>query len=285
MQRWLSKFVLLSVIGCAAFGFAPRESVAADKVKMLMVTQSAGFVHGSVKRPEQTLAPAEVAMIQLAQQSGVFEVDCTQDCAADFTKENLQKYDVVLFYTTGNLPIAEADLEYFMKEWLPTKGHGFIGIHSSSDTYHEYEPYWDMIGGTFNGHPWNSNGTVTMTIHDSKNPMMAPFGKELVIQDEIYQYKNWQPEKVHVLMSINMAETEVKRPYHVPVSWIKEYGDGRVYYNNLGHREETWANPQFLESLLQGIKWVTGQTEADAKPNPEVSAEQEELAKKAAPAE
>ncbi|MCA9039125.1 MAG: ThuA domain-containing protein [Planctomycetaceae bacterium] len=280
MHHWLVRFFLVGLICGGFFLTESEQSVAADKVKILMVTQSAGFVHGSVKRPENTLAPAEIAMKQLAQQTGEFEVDCTQDCASDFTKENLQNYDIVMFYTTGNLPIAEADLEYFFNEWLPAKGHGVIGVHSTADTFHEYKPFWDMIGGTFNGHPWNANGTVTMAIHDPGNPMMKPFGEELVIQDEIYQYKNWQPEKVRVLMSINMAKSKVKRPYHVPVAWIKDYGEGRVYFNNLGHREETWANTNFLDSLLTGIKWVSGQIEADATPNPELSKAQEEQAKK-----
>ncbi|WP_144995731.1 ThuA domain-containing protein [Polystyrenella longa] len=278
MQRWLTHFLMIGLI-CG--GMSLSETLhAAEKVKILMVTQSAGFVHGSVNRKEKTLSPSEIAMTQLAQQTGEFEVHCTQDSAADFTKENLQNYDLVMFYTTGNLPIAEEDLEYFFNEWLPTKGHGVIGIHSATDTFHEYEPFWDMIGGTFNGHPWTSNGKVTLSVNDTKNPMMKSFGEEYVIQDEIYQYKNWQPEKVRVLLSINMAKSKVKRPYMVPVAWIKDYGEGRVYVNNLGHREETWSNPDFLKSIQEGIKWTSGQIEADATPNPEVSAELEAKAKK-----
>ena len=74
-------------------------------------------------------------MIQLGQQSGLFDVDVTQDVEADFTKENLQHYDIVAFYTTGTLPIADEDLDYFMKDWLRQKGHGFIGVHSAGDTF------------------------------------------------------------------------------------------------------------------------------------------------------
>ncbi len=32
-------------------------------------------------------------MIQLGQQTGLFDVTCTQDAEADFTKENLAKYE------------------------------------------------------------------------------------------------------------------------------------------------------------------------------------------------
>lgn len=254
------------------------ELIAADPPKparMLMVTQSAGFVHDSVRRKE-TLAPAEIAMTQLGQQTGLFTVDCTQEVAQDFTKENLKKYDLVFFYTTGSLPISEADREYFFKEWLVQAGHGFIGAHSATDTYGDYEPYWDMVGGTFNGHPWGSRSVVTMTVHEPDHPAVKAWGPEFTIKDEIYQYKNWQPEKVRVLMSINMEKTELKKPYHVPVSWVKEYGKGRMYYTNLGHNAETWTNKQFLEAMTGGIKWVLHLEEGPGSPNPEVSKAQHE---------
>ncbi|MEO1982833.1 MAG: ThuA domain-containing protein, partial [Fuerstiella sp.] len=139
---------------------------AAEKSRILMVTQSAGYKHGSVNRKEKDLATAELAMIQLGQKTDLFTVDCTQDCAADMSKDNLQNYDVVMFYTTGKLPVAEPDLEYFLNEWLQQKGHGFIGFHSATDTYKDYRPYWDMIGGSFNGHPWGAGTTVTINVHE-----------------------------------------------------------------------------------------------------------------------
>lgn len=253
------------------------------KPRVLFVTQSKGFVHGAVNRRGRQLAPAEIAMKQLAQQTGEFEIDMTQDVESDFTKENLQQYDVVMFYTTGDLPIAVEDRDYFFKEWLRQPGHGFIGVHSASDTFHNYEPYWDMVGGTFAGHPWTWQADVVITVHDPNHPTMKPFGgKQVEWQDEIYQYTHWQPGKVKVLMSLDMEKTALKKPYHVPVAWVKDYGQGRVYYNNLGHNDATWTQQPFLDSLLAGIKWVTGEVEGDAKPNPEVSAKEEEKAKAAA---
>lgn len=269
--RWLS--------GCLLLAVTTSFTSAAEPVKVLMLTQSKGFTHGSVNRKEQPLAASEIAMTQLGQQSGLFTVTCTQNAEADFTKENLQKYQIVMFYTTGDLPIAEADREYFFKEWLPTKGHGFIGFHSATDTYHNDQRYWDMIGGTFNGHPWNAGELVTISVHDTSHPAMKPLGAEFQIKDEIYQYKNWQPEKVRVLMSLNMEKCKTKKPYMVPVSWVKNYGEGRVFVSNLGHNEGTWTNPLFLQHVTGGVKWVIGMEPGDATPNPELSAQLEAKAK------
>lgn len=286
----MKSFRLVSL--CAAFAaivcsitLGSSNIAAGEKApsKVLMLTQSVGFMHGSVRRPtegEKKLAVAEIAMIQLGQKTGLFTVDCTQDAAADFTKENLKNYDIVMFYTTGALPIADADRDYFFKEWLTAKGHGFIGFHSAADTYGDYQPYWDMVGGTFNGHPWNAGDTVTISVHEPENALMKPFGASFTIQDEIYQYKNWQPEKVRVLMSLDMSKCKPSKKYHVPVAWVKNYGEGRVYFNNLGHNEATWADARYMESITTGVKWIRGEVEVDATPNPEVSKAQEELADK-----
>jgi uncharacterized protein len=248
------------------------EDKPAKPARMLMVTTSKTFTHEPVNRRGKERAPAEIAMTDLGQQTGLFTVDCTQDPVADFTKENLQKYDIVFFYTQGpSLEIPEDNLDYFFSSWLKQKGHGFVATHSSTDTYGGYKPYWDMIGGTFDGHPWNAGETVTITVHDQKHPSTKEWGEEFQIRDEIYQYKNWQPEKVRVLMSLNMAKCSTKRPYHVPVAWVKNYGEGRVFYTNLGHNAETWANVKFRASLIGGLRWVMRLEEGDATPNPELS--------------
>jgi type 1 glutamine amidotransferase len=266
-------FVLTSVCGLQA---EEKQS------RVLMLTQSAGFVHGSVNRKEKDLAASEIAMVQLGQKTGLFTVDCTQDAAADMTKDNLDKYDIVMFYTTGKLPIADEELEYFLGTWLKKKGHGFIGFHSATDTYKDYKPYWDMVGGSFNGHPWGSGTTVTVTVHEPEHPTMKPFGTEFEIKDEIYQYKNWQPEKVRVLMSLNMAKCKPSKPYHVPVAWVKSYGEGKVYVNNLGHNEGSWADQRYLDSITNAVKWIRGDVAGESTPNAQLSAAQEELAKSVA---
>ena len=227
-------------------------------------------------------------MMQLAEETGKFSIHCTQDVAQDFTVDNLKNYEIVMFYTTGVLPIPEDAKKYFIQDWLKQKGHGFIGVHSATDTFHsknakkseELKWYWDMVGGSFNGHPWSSGSDVVFKVHDTDHPTMKPFGSEYNHKDEIYQYYNWQPEKVRVLMSLDMEKTKLKRPYHVPVAWCKSWGEGKVYVNNMGHREQTWANKDFHKSLTNAIAWINGDVKGDSTPNPDVSAKHDQDSKK-----
>lgn len=261
------------------------EAAAAKKLRILFITQSKGFTHGAVKRPKDTLAPSEIAMTQLGQQTGLFSVDCTQNVEADFTKDNLKNYDIVMFYTTGVLPISDEARDYFVNDWLKQKGHGVIGFHSATDTYRTKDPghqwYWDIMGGSFNGHPWTAGMTSVFTVHDPKFPSMKPFGNEFEFKDEIYQYYNFNPQNVKVLISINMEKSKLKKPYHVPVAWVRTWGQGRVHYNNLGHNNGTWTNKTFLKSTETAIRWTAGLIDGDATPNPEVSAKEEAKAKAA----
>jgi hypothetical protein len=278
----ITRRLFIALVLAASFAFDAATLPAADgpskKARILMLTQSAGFRHGSVTRKDMQLSPAERAMTDLGIASNLFRVDATQD-ASQVTKEQLDGYDIVMFYTTGDLPFADDVRDYLFGDWVKQKGHGFIGTHSAADTYHNYEPYWEMLGGTFNGHPWNSNEVVTVTVHDADHPVSVPWGPEFEITDEIYQFKHWQPEKVHVLMSLNMAKTPLKKPYHVPIAWVKNYGDGKVLHMSLGHREDVWTNEKYRQSLLGGIKWMLGLEAGEAAPNPDVSSAQEAKAK------
>jgi hypothetical protein len=104
---------------------------------------------------------------------------------------------------------------------------------------------------------------------------------EFGFNEEIYQYKNYDPAAVRVLLSLNMEKTSLKMPRLVPVSWVRDYDQGRLFYTNLGHNESTWKNPLFQQHLLAGLKWAAKQVDGPSKPNPELQAEVEKKSKAA----
>jgi type 1 glutamine amidotransferase len=258
-------------------------------LRILLVTQSGGFQHSTIQRKTSDLSHTEKIMTELGIKSGLFRVDCTKDVEKEFKPELIKNYDIVMFFTTGKmydknqkLPISEETMDWFLNTWLKEEGHAFLGVHSATDTFMDYEPYWDMIGGSFDGHPWGADSTVTVKVQDPNHPASAPFGEGITLKDEIYQFNHWQPEKVRVLMSLDMEKTGLKKPYHVPVLWVKEYGNARVMHMSMGHREDVWENPLYQQSLLGGIRWLSKQVDADATPNPELDAKENEIAKRAA---
>jgi hypothetical protein len=156
-----------------------------------------------------------------------------------------------------------------------------VGIHSATDTGANFKPYYSLINGSFAGHPWGSGTEVTFTNHEITHPVVAMWPAEFGFKEEIYQYKNYDMTSVRVLLSLNMEKTALKQPRLVPVSWVRDYEKGRLFYTNLGHNESTWKNPVYQQHILAGIKWAAKLIDGPSKPNPELQLELEKKSKAA----
>jgi type 1 glutamine amidotransferase len=265
----------------------------AEPKKLLVVTTTAGFRHSSIPTAEKILE-------KLGKDSGEFTVDFVQQPpgkpanprpgASDDEKaayktaeaqweaalqaalqklspDSLKNYDGVVFAsTTGELPIP--DRQGFL-DWIKA-GHAFIGIHAASDTFHQWPGYIDMLGGEFKRH--GRQVSVDCINQDPQNPATASLPATWTIsQEEIYQFVNYDPAKVHDLL-ILAKHPETGAPGHFAVSWCKSYGSGRVFYTSLGHREDIWDDDASLANrvnsaeiskayqkhVLGGIEWALG---------------------------
>jgi type 1 glutamine amidotransferase len=186
--------------------------------------------------------------------------------------ENLKKYDGVIFAnTTGDLPLP--DKQGFI-DWVKA-GHGFVAMHSGCDTYHNFSPYIDMLGGEFQTH--GAQAEVDAQIMDTGHPAVAHMSNPFHVYDEIYIIKSYDRTKVHELLTLN-AHPNTKEAGHYAMSWCKMAGSGRVFYTSLGHREDVWdpneknrKNPKevaeaYQKHILGGIKWSLGLVPGDATP-------------------
>lgn len=215
---------------------------------------------------------------KLGQDSGLWDTYIRTDTQLltkkklDLNAKNLDYFDAVLFYTTGELDMDEsqkADLLNFIRQ----DGKGFIGVHSATDTFYTWPEYGEMIGGYFDLHPWNQF-QAPILVEDPDNPIVRHFPKEFRVMDEIYQFKNYSRDRVRVLMRMDAAKLPlnvkgVKRTDgDFAIAWIRNYGKGRVFYSTLGHREDSWDRPDVQKMWTEAIKWALGMTQADATPRP-----------------
>jgi type 1 glutamine amidotransferase len=212
----------------------------------------------------------KAAQADFQKADAVWQQGVKEQFAKAFAPESLSHFDGVIFLsTTGELPIP--DLAAFL-EWIKT-GKAFIGLHAASDTLKSSDAYCDMIGGHFAGHPWNGGGQHAFVVHEPGHRLTAMLPGRFRWQDEIYQYDpRYKPENLRVLVSLEMQGSTPKEPWHVPVSWVREYGAGRVFYTNFGHNDATWKEPMFQKHMSEGIAWALKTFDAPATPNPDVQA-------------
>ncbi|MFM8703265.1 MAG: ThuA domain-containing protein [Planctomycetia bacterium] len=200
----------------------------------------------------------------------VWQQGLKEQFAKAFAPEALAHFDGVIFAsTTGELPLP--DVAGFLA-WIRS-GKAFIGFHAASDTLKSSDAYCEMIGGHFAGHPWNGSGQHAFVVHEPGHRLTAMLPPRFRWQDEIYQYDpRYKPENLRVLVSLEMQASSPREPWHVPVSWVRDYGAGRVFYTNFGHNDATWKEPMFQKHMSEGIAWALGRFDAEAAPNPDVQA-------------
>ncbi|MFO0984582.1 MAG: ThuA domain-containing protein [Planctomycetota bacterium] len=241
---------------------------------VLLVTQSCGFTHDVARRAGERCLVEQV-FEQMAARAQWFTVECTQDVGS-IDEAALARTQVIAFYTTGELPFTEAQYAAFDR-WLKNGG-AVIGMHCATDTLANHAIYPTMIGGTFDGHPWGADSTVTIRVNDGSHPATRGFAPSFSWQDEIYRFRRFDASAVRVLMSLDMERTALKQPYHVPIAWCKTYGQGRVFYTSLGHRPDVWTSAPYQEHLQGALRWLCGREAGDATPNPDVARKETELA-------
>lgn len=264
----------------------PAEAPAKPKSKheVLVFSKTNGFRHSSIELGVE-------AMKLLGEKTGAFNVTATEDDAA-FEPESLKKYDGIIFLnTTGSVFRPKEDKDHVLtpeqkqaanereprlKQALVDfvkSGKGLIGMHSATDTYGNWPEYQAMMGGTFGGHPWHEKIGVTNV--DPENPINKVFGKKgFEITDEIYQWKpgSFSTANHRVLLSMdtkasNMDKKGTNGPDALyPITVMRKYGEGRVFYCSLGHREEIYWNPQILQHYLAGIQFALGDLQAESAP-------------------
>ena len=248
--------------------------------KVLLFSKTNGFRHGSIPTGVTALA-------MLGKATGAYTSVHSED-EAMFEPATLKQFDmVVMVNTTGEifkpqkLPEdaaqkaavleREARLKQSLLEFVKG-GKGLAGIHAATDTYKNWKEYNDMMGGAFVGHPWHMEVPVRLLVPD--HPLNKVFqGQGFTVTDEIYQFRDdtAQAKDRRMLLSLDPEWDGIKKGNRedgfFPVSWIREYGQGRNFYCSLGHRDEIYFNPAIMEHYLAGFQYALGDLKADATPD------------------
>lgn len=266
MKRLFGILVLAAAV-CAP---AQQDNPASKRKKLLCIGATKGFQHDSTSHGLATIW-------KLGQETGLWDTYIKTDTELLTKKKlsgnakNLDYFDAVFFYTTGELDLNDEQKSALLS-FVKDDGKGFLGAHSATDTFYNWAEYGDLIGGYFDQHPWHKE--VGIKVEDRAFPATRHFPERFTITDEIYQFKNYSRDKVRVLMSIDTSTVDLaakgvqRTDKDFAVTWIRQYGKGRVFYSSLGHREAVWDRKDIQQMWVEGVKWAMGMTQGDAAPRP-----------------
>jgi type 1 glutamine amidotransferase len=243
--------------------------------KLLIFSLCKGFPHSSVNL-------AAKAFEALGKKTGAWDSVITTDVSY-FAPDKLKGFDAVMMdNTTGKDLIDDPALKQSLLDFVKS-GKGIAGCHAATDAFYEKWPeYGEMMGGFFQGHPFY---LISVKVDDTKSPLTAMFeGKGFEINDEIYTFKApYSRDNLHILLSLDWPNTEeyAKSKNQKPnradndyaLSWIRDYGKGRVFYCGFGHNHAIFWNPAVMKHYLAGIQYALGDLKADATPSAKLKIE------------
>jgi uncharacterized protein len=134
-------------------------------------------------------------------------------------------------------------------------GVGIAGWHGGlGDSFRNNVKYQFMVGGQWVAHP---GGVIDYSVDVTGIKDEITRGiKSFDMHSEQYY--------MHVDPNVKVLATTTFTGDHapwiegavMPVVWKKSYGEGRVFYNSLGHVAADFDVPEALEMMQRGIRWA-----------------------------
>ena len=229
--------------------------------------------------------PAEnFALQQMGKETGAYEA-VFDDNLDNLKYPKIKEYNAIFLNNTVGMIFVDPEVREGLKRFI-REGGGLAGNHGTSHASMDWPGFSDIIGVRRGVHR-ASTEEAWIKVDDRKSPLTAAFaGKEFLYTDEFFRFPNppYSRDKLHILLSIDVQKTDMNQgQVFVPgsnvarpdadyaVSWIRDYGRGRIFFCILGHNPTLFKTPALAQHFLAGIQFILGDLPADASPSTRVS--------------
>ncbi|GHU83232.1 hypothetical protein FACS1894196_2760 [Clostridia bacterium] len=182
------------------------------------------------------------------------EVFDTLDCLAD--AEALLGLDLIVpCWTMGQIDRAYS--QNIAK--AVGAGVGLAGCHGGMCDAFRQDTEWQFItGGQWVSHPGGDGVEYTVNIRKGSSPIVEGLEDFAVCSEQYYVHID---PAIEVLATTRFPAVSYyhisNRPVDVPVVWTKFWGNGRVFYNSLGHHDDVFDKSPAAQTLMErGMLWA-----------------------------
>lgn len=201
--------------------------------------------------------PVEVSMIfaDLLQAEG-FEVEISDTLDSFRDEEKLLGLNLIVpIWTMGE--ISNEQLQPVLK--AVASGVGLAGCHGGMcDSFRNSVEWQFMTGSQWVAHPFNDGVEYEVNITASASSPIIEGIKDFKVKSEQY-YLHVDPS-VNVLATTSFPLSEGPHSANgiitMPVVYTKRWGEGRVFYNSLGHHADVFDIPEAKELMRRGFIWA-----------------------------
>lgn len=185
-----------------------------------------------------------------------YEVDRVDCFDKTFDLDYMKSMDLIVpCWTQGDIP----DPAAFTISEAVEAGTGLAGCHGGMcDAFREDVEWQFMTGGQWVSHPGGDGVRYQVNIRHGSSPIVEGIEDFEVCSEHYYLHVD---PAVEVLATTRFPAVPY---YHIsnkqvdmPVAWTKFWGNGRVFYNSLGHHDDVFEKfPQAQKLMEQGMCWA-----------------------------
>jgi type 1 glutamine amidotransferase len=137
-------------------------------------------------------------------------------------------------------------------------GVGLAGCHGGMcDSFRNNTGWQWMTGGQWVAHPGNDGTNYKVVIKKGSDPIVEGINDFEVSSEQYYMHID-PAIKVLAVTPMPVAEGPhvPNGQFEMPVVWTKFWGQGKVFYNSLGHQADVFDIPEALELMRRGFNWA-----------------------------
>ena len=250
----------------------PKSYAPPRKPRRLLVIESLqGMSH-------DTIPHANVMIEEMGRITGAWTTEFSNDLN-NLKYPKIKDYDGIFLNSIVGEFAPDSDVRDGLLRFV-REGGGIGGVHGTPWASRNWDEFGVIFGAKSAPHRIEQG---IMKVYDERSPLVRPFGgKPLNFREEYYRFEHqgmnrlrW--EDVRVLLTVALDNPSIeprpwtgyKRPDNIyPVTWVRSYGQGRMFYSSLGHMPETFTTPEIVGHFLAGVQFLLGDLDADTTPNP-----------------